>query len=527
MRRTVAAVGAAILIGGPTALAFFSGGFFDGPRLVAGLVAWALVIVAAVTTERPLPAAAAGRLALAGLALLCAWVGLSIAWAPLAGRAQDDFQRDLLYLGYFLAAVGLLRAAWVRRWLEPLLALGVLVVVGYGLSERLVPSLVTLARSQTADGRLEQPLTYWNALGALAAVGLVLAIRVAGDPRRSRELRAAAAAGAVPIALGLYLTFSRGALAAAATGILVLLALAPAGRSQLVSASIVVGAGLFAALVGTELSTVHSLGPGEHGSDAQGLTMLVALVAIGGAAAALQLASIAVNAGVSQEPLLALPGRAALLGGAVALVVAAAGVATALEGKPQGQSPTLRTGPGRLGSIDSNRYRFWKVAFRSFEHHPLRGVGSGGFFVEWRKQPRRVDQSADAHSLYIEALGELGIVGFGLLVAFLAGVTLSAAGLYRREPAAAAGLVAGMSVWALHAGLDWDWEMPGLSLVALALAAAATGWREPAEPSGPVSAAPPGPVAARAERADGRGTEPAVPPTRAGSRMSRLRPARP
>ena len=34
---------------------------------------------------------------------------------------------------------------------------------------------------RSAAGRLDQPLTYWNATGALAALGLVLCARVAGD----------------------------------------------------------------------------------------------------------------------------------------------------------------------------------------------------------------------------------------------------------------------------------------------------------------------------------------------------------
>jgi hypothetical protein len=502
----VAAGGAAILIGGPTTLAFFSGGFFDDARLVGGLVAWSLVVVAALVAERPFPTTTAGRLALVALALWCVWVALSLIWAPLAGRAQDDLQRDVLYLGYFAAALALLRAAWIRRALEPLLALGVLVVVGYGLSERLLPGLITLDRSQTADGRLEQPLTYWNALGALAAIGLVLSMRVAGDPRRPREIRAAAAAGGVPIALGLYLTFSRGALAAAATGTLVLLALAPAGRPQFRSVVIVLSAGAVAALMGNSLSTVRSLGVGEKGDASQGLLMLGALLVLGLAAAALQWVVSRGEGRVSWSPLLAFPRRAALVAGAVAIVVAGAGVATALEGKPEGESPALTTGPARFGSIDSNRYRFWKVALRSFEHHPILGVGSGGFFVEWRKEPRRVDQSADAHSLYIETLGELGGVGFVLLALFLGGVAMSARRLYRREPAVAAGVIAALTAWVIHAGLDWDWEMPALTLVSLALAAAAVAGNE--------SPKPPDPSAALRDRVDARRDEPAASPAR-------------
>jgi O-Antigen ligase len=472
VRGSVRAAGAAILIGGPTALAFYSGGFFDRPRLVAGIAAWVLVAVAAAVAERPLPASRSGRLALAGLVALCAWTALSYAWAPLGERVQDDAERLMLYAGYFAAAVALLRGPVVRAALEPLLALGALIVVGYGLSERLFPGLVELDRSRTAAGRLEQPLTYWNALGALAAIGLVIAIRVAGDQARGRAVRAAAAAGGVPLVLGVYLSFSRGALAALAAGVLVLLALAPAGRAQVRAAISVLACGGLASLVATALPTVQSLELGKRGDPGDGLVMFGALLVLSAAAAAAVLAP-ARGTG-RREALLArmvLPRRSALVAVTAAALLAAVLAAAALEGRPEAISPKEGANPARLRSIDTNRYRYWDVALDSFAKHPVAGVGSGGFFVEWRRQRDRVDQTGEAHSLYIETLAELGLVGFGLLALFLGGVAASGRRLHQRAPAAATGLAAGFVAWAVHAGLDWDWEMPAVTLVALALAA--------------------------------------------------------
>jgi hypothetical protein len=42
--------------------------------------------------------------------------------------------------------------------------------------------------------------------------------------------------------------------------------------------------------------------------------------------------------------------------------------------------------------------------------------------------------------------------------------------LYRLDPGAGAGPAAALAAWAFHAGLDWDWEMPALTLVAIVLA---------------------------------------------------------
>jgi O-Antigen ligase len=475
MRRALPGVATAVLIGGSTTIAFFAGGFFDRPRLVACAVAWLLVALAALFAARPLPASTPGWMALAGLSLLCAWNALSVSWAPVAGRAEDDLQRLLLYAGTFIAALAFLRDTGVRRWVEPALALGVLVVTLYGLSERFLPGLIELDRSRTGSGRLEQPLTYWNAFGILAVLGLILAMRIAGDRARPAWLRAGAAAAAVPLGLGAYLSFARGALAALAVGTLVLVALAPALREQLWSIVTAIAASGMAAALASALPTVKSLEPGERGDTGEGLLMLVAVVLLSAAAAALSL-----RGPPRALPSLRLPVRrsAAVVGvGAVVLVGGILAVAL-LEGTPRNVSPTRGADPARLASIDTNRYQYWEVAAREFGEHPIAGIGSGGFAVEWLKERDRVDAAADAHSLYLETAAELGLVGLLLLLVFMAGVVRAAASLYRVDPGVAAGPVAVLAAWALHAGLDWDWEMPAVTLPALILAAAVVAWSE-------------------------------------------------
>ena len=65
---------------------------------------------------------------------------------------------------------------------------------------------------------------------------------------------------------------------------------------------------------------------------------------------------------------------------------------------------------------------------------------------------------------------------------FLGGVGAAAVRLYRSDPGAAAGLIAALAAWTLHAGLDWDWEMPAVTLTALLLAAALIAWSEEPAP---------------------------------------------
>jgi hypothetical protein len=93
MRRGVLETAAALLLVGPTVLAFFSGGYFDGPRFAGTVAAWILVLVVAVAAPRPLPDSLAGRLALAGLALIAVWTGLSTSarsWPPSARCATGS-----------------------------------------------------------------------------------------------------------------------------------------------------------------------------------------------------------------------------------------------------------------------------------------------------------------------------------------------------------------------------------------------------------------------------------------------------
>ena len=181
MRRAVPTAAAACLLIAPTVLAFYSGGYYSEPRLIAAIVVWALVLALALAGPAPLPRGRAGAVALAGLLLMTCWSALSIAWAPLGGPAIQDVERLALYTGALLLAIGALRRPGALRATEPALAAGATVVIGYGLAGRLLPGIIELAHSRSAGGRLEQPITYWNAEGALAAIGLVLCARLAGD----------------------------------------------------------------------------------------------------------------------------------------------------------------------------------------------------------------------------------------------------------------------------------------------------------------------------------------------------------
>ena len=431
-------------------IAFASGGTGDDGRDAAVIVVWVLVAAAALFWRPiPLPRCRPGRVALAGLAAMTLLVAVSARWAPLGGPALDDRVRLGLYLGVFLLATCAWPSRRVARLAEPALVAGAVTVVGYGLSERLVPDLVSFERSLGASGLLKQPITYWNAMGVLAAVAIVLAARVMGDVQRRPAWGTAAAIACAPLGAGLGLTASRGAIAALAAGLAALVLLAPE-RRQARAALLALGASALGGLAASLIPAVRTLEGGAAERRLQGLAALAVLGAIA-AASALVERRVVPASGRTRLPR---PGRAL----APLAVIALAAVLV----------PALVGGGGR--GLGGNRHDYWTVAAGVFADHPVRGAGSGAFVVEWARE-REIEESVrDAHSLYLETAAELGLLGLLVLGLFFAGVVAAGRGAHRRDAALAAGPCAALVVLLMHAAVDWDWEVPAVTLPALVLA---------------------------------------------------------
>jgi len=91
----------------------------------------------------------------------------------------------------------------------------------------------------------------------------------------------------------------------------------------------------------------------------------------------------------------------------------------------------------------------------------------------------------DAHSLYLETVAELGLVGLALLMAALG---VMAVALLRRARGAQrslyAALIAAFAAWGIHTGVDWHWEMPVVTLWVFALGGLAIAAPASSRPSG-------------------------------------------
>ena len=119
--------------------------------------------------------------------------------------------------------------------------------------------------------------------------------------------------------------------------------------------------------------------------------------------------------------------------------------------------------PARLHAALSDRAYYWPVAWHALDS-PLRGLGSGSFAQLWALERPVPADAIDAHSLFLEALLELGAVGLVLVVATLS-VPLVAA--LRLTSVWTAGATGAYVAFLVHAAVDWDWEMPAVTVAGL------------------------------------------------------------
>jgi O-antigen ligase len=165
------------------------------------------------------------------------------------------------------------------------------------------------------------------------------------------------------------------------------------------------------------------------------------------------------------------------------VLVAAGGPVAVVERAVDAFTEPLPAGDGdlqrRLLSVSGNgRGDYWRVAWEMAREEPLHGTGAGSFEAHWLRDRPISFHARDAHNLYLETFAELGTLGLVLLVATLALplVVLRRARLLTFGPAAAGAFVA----YLLHVSVDWDWEVPAVTLPALFCAATLLASRRPA-----------------------------------------------
>jgi O-Antigen ligase len=473
-----------IVLGLGAGLSPFFFGFYDPSTWVPiGLGVTLLCAIALVIS--PARPAGPAALSLGGLLGLGVWSLGSVVWSESVESAVVGGNRWLVY-----GALLLLMLVLVSHDRRAAVLLG---AAGAGIA---IVALSVLARLLGGDagalflgGRLNSPLGYINGEGCLFAMGVWPFIAMA-ESRRAL-LAGPAAAMATLLACLALLTQSRGTALAILGSLIVVLALVP-GRTRRVYAMLVV-AGALAIAAPDLLRVYHDAAGGGVGLDvahAAGRAALLASLAAG-AIWALLTASWRIVAFRPYRP------RARALGTwllAVPVIVAlavAAGSTQRIEHDVGNQwhafvrlaEPADSRAPGsaptntRLLSGSGNRYDYWRIAWRVWQQNPVLGVGAGNFARPYFQQRATTEDVDQPHSLELQTLSELGLVGTLLLVCLIAGVFWGAVRMRRgatRSPLRLGLLTAGLGVftaWLVQASVDWMHLLPGVTAIALAAAA--------------------------------------------------------
>ena len=464
-------------------------GFYDvavwGPIALGMLAALLGLLIA-----RPAAPRREALLAAGALAAIWIWAVASTGWAESADQAMTEANRWLLYAALFGVLVLLLRSD----------RLGV-VVVGAGTAAigafgayLLARMLLGSAEELFFAGRLNEPLGYINGQAGYLLIGVWPLVALA-ERARSRLAGAAGVAGASAL-LGLVLLGqTRAVLPALLVSIVVLLVAVP-GRTRRAWALAAIACGVAVALVPV-LEVYDSVGAGAAQPD-EGVVRNAALGILLGA----------VVSGLVWAALTALaPGLSSRLGAgkaralawapvAVAALVAMA-IGLAAVNDPVGrvadeyrsfvELDASASDSSRFTTGAGNRYDYWRVAWSQFRDEPLHGVGAGNYDRTYFLERRTTEDIRQPHSIELQALAELGVIGAAALALFLAAVLF---GFARRARAARSNLqdrglavAAGGAflVWLVHTSVDWLHLIPGVTGLALASAAVLVGpWRKPA-----------------------------------------------
>jgi UDP-GlcNAc:undecaprenyl-phosphate GlcNAc-1-phosphate transferase len=462
-----------LIVAASCGLSPFFFGFYDlgtwGP-IALGLLAVLLGLVIA----RPAIPRPAGLVALAALAGLAVWSLVSTGWAGSPGNALTEANRWMLYATLFAILLLLLRDDRLGRLLLAattafVLALGVYIVV------RLLGGHGELFLTK----RLNDPLGYVNGQASYFLLGIWPLVAVA---ERARPwLAGAAAGGATMLASLTVLSETRAIVPAIVISALVLLVVVP-GRARRGWALLVIVGSVAAAsspllhVFGEPSATVTA----ASARGAAGAILVATLVA---ALVWTAVAALAARAATIAGPITRRAPAAALV--AVLVVGIAVGAATihdpahALSRQWDAftKLQTTSSQDTRFLSGGGNRYDYWRIALDEFRGEPLRGTGAGSYQFAYFKQRRTSEDIRQPHSLELQALAELGIVGGLLVLAFVAAVLAGFARRAvraRRSPADAGLLVAAggvFLVWLVHTSVDWIHLIPGVTGAALAAAA--------------------------------------------------------
>lgn len=433
-----------------------------------------------------------GALTVALFAALTAWTALSILWSVQPDDSWQATNLTIAYLAAFAGAASLARIA-PERWraLVGAVALATVVLAGYGLLSKVFPA------AGDQYGRLQSPLGYWNATGAIAAMGLAPCLWAWTRRDSGPILRGLAVPGAAVLISVVVLSYSRTSVVIAVIAVACWLAVVPRRLScalmlalSAIGAAVISGWALSRPALTSDNQPLSLRAPAGH---TFGVVLLVCVLALTAAGIAAAVASdrVAVPAAVRRRI-----GAVLLIGVALLPVLGVVGLAESSRGLTGEIShawtsltsikATVATSAARLGELGSSRPLYWHEGINVADHALLKGVGALGFATaRARYNPTRADVVVHAHSFVVQTFADLGLIGLAISLALLIawGVEAARAVAFGRRWAAFApdavaereGLIALLLVaigFGVDSGIDWTWYFQAVTVPALLCA----GW---------------------------------------------------
>lgn len=467
-----------------------------------------------------------GGVTLALMGALTVLTAVSISWSI----APDDSWRAanlaLAYLAAFAGAMALARLA-AQRWAAAIggVVLAAVVLSGYAVLAKVFPSISPLE----LYSRLRAPFDYWNAVGAMAAMGIPGALWL-GARRDGHPALAALALPALALLLvALLLAEGRGPLLAAGIACACWFAAVPLRlRGAAVLASAGAGAAVVCVWAFAQKALTTDGTPGAVRASAGhwlGLLLLAVLIVLALAGLALEFAmarSALTRQGRRQLGAALLVALALIpLAGIGALAASHRGLTGSISHgwhqltDPNAQQPSNT--PGRLTSVGGVRARYWDNGFTIWRTARWTGVGAEGYATARKRiQPDRLIVR-HAHGWVPQTLADLGLAGLAVSLALLAAWLAAAAratgvrprrrwgawlvALARtrdfdarparrpREPVTPERiglmtLAATAIAFGVHSTVDWTWFVPGVAVTGLICAGWVAGRGPASDPPG-------------------------------------------
>ena len=451
--------------------ALSAGAFFGTVLLPGAVLLYAVVGLTIGFARLPISSRGPHAVALAAFLGLAAWTALSILWTPARDLAFDYAQRNFVYAAAFTGGL-LLTAALHRRLilsLAPFMVAGavvVLVVIFKVLSSDDVRQLVD------ADGTLDYPFGYRNANAGFFAMLAFGLMPIIARPKSLVPIRVGAALlAAVSLSL-VAVSQSRGSLIGVVAGSIVLLCCSKQRGWALVA--------LISVFLPVALFISQFLDPFEAAKTPSALSELQGAITTGLEAgllaALLTLGAIALERRGMAPKLPSATRRQALTGAAIAAVVLIGGFSLVVGNpitkisdevdKVSSADPSYSEVQGSRFTYAGglNRINFWEVALDQFHDAPLQGGGAGSYRSTYLVKGDGSEAPRNAHSLPLETLGELGLIGFALLCLGFGAAAVAAWRSRRLGPEAATITTVALVVGAValaQASVDWSWYFGG------------------------------------------------------------------